>query len=73
MKLWSTMKKQSIAARVICGHHGSWLPIAVTISKTVPLANTPKRVPKIFPTPPVSNVPPIIDAAIASISRPVAC
>ena len=69
----NTIKKQSNAAIVIRVHHDDNVPWNVMNASIVALINTPNNVPITLPTPPVSNVPPITDDAIASISKPFAC
>ena len=66
--LWTTKKMQSIAAIVIPVHHAWSSPADDTIFWIVLSDRTPKKVPIIFPTPPVSSVPPIMEEAIAFIS-----
>ena len=71
--LCNTMKKQSSAATAMLDHELSSLPFVFTSVEIVPLISTPKKEPMTFPTPPVNNVPPITEEAMASISSPSAC
>ena len=67
------MKKQSSIAVTIFAQELISLPFAFTSAEMVPLINTPKSDPMIFPTPPVRSVPPMTAEEMASISSPVAC
>ena len=70
--LCNTRNKQSIPAIVIPVHHASSSPADVTMFWIVESESTPKNVPMILPTPPVSIVPPMMDDAMAFISIPLA-
>lgn len=65
------MKKQSSAESTIRTHQLESVPCVVIRLEIVPLISTPNRVPNGVPTPPLSSVPPITAAEIASISRPL--
>ena len=67
------MKKHSNAESAIRTHQLESVPCVVIRLEIVPLINTPKTVPNGVPTPPLNSVPPITEAEIASISRPLAC
>ena len=67
------MKKQRSAESTIRTHQLESVPCVVIRLEIVPLISTPNRVPNGVPTPPLSSVPPITAAEIASISRPFAC
>ena len=54
-------------------HHASSKPREETIFLIVLSDRTPKNVPMMLPTPPVSIVPPMMEAAMAFISAPLAC
>ena len=69
----NTMKKNSNAESAIRTHQLESVPCVVIRLEIVPLINTPKTVPNGVPTPPLNSVPPITEAEIASISRPLAC
>ena len=71
--LWMTRNKHIIAATVIFVHHASSRPSEETIFLIVLRDRTPKSVPMILPTPPVSIVPPMMEDAMAFISAPLAC
>lgn len=71
--LCNTIKKHNRAAVRMFGQALANLPLVWTMLEIVPLIRTPKKEPITLPTPPVSNVPPITEDAIASISKPVAC
>ena len=58
---------QSIPPTVMFVHHASSRPREVTTFLIVESERTPKSVPTILPTPPDSNVPPMIDEAIANV------
>ena len=64
--------KHSIAAIVIPVHQAWSKPADETMFWIVLSERTPNNVPIIFPTPPVSIVPPMIDEAMAFISIPIA-
>ena len=55
-------------ATVMFVHQASSSPSEETMFLIVASESTPKNVPAMFPTPPVSIVPPIIEDAIAFIS-----
>ena len=67
------MKKHSSAESTIRTHQLDSVPWVVIRLDMVPLISTPNTVPNGVPTPPLSSVPPMTDAEIASISRPLAC
>lgn len=67
------MKKHSNAESAIRTHQLESVPCVVIRLEIVPLISTPKTVPNGVPTPPLNSVPPITEAEIASISRPLAC
>ncbi|MDR8914988.1 hypothetical protein FEP75_05716 [Burkholderia multivorans] len=54
-------------------HHELSVPSNVISTWIVPRMPTPNTDPITYPTPPVSSVPPITVAAIASSSIPCAC
>ena len=60
-------------ATVMLVHHASSSPREETMFLMVLRLSTPKNVPAMFPTPPVSSVPPMMEDAIAFISAPSAC
>ena len=66
--LCSRMKKPSSAPLAISCHQLSFRPLRGMIFWMVARIMTPKKVPITLPTPPVSSVPPIMEAAMASIS-----
>ena len=66
------MKKHSSAESTIRTHQLDSVPWVVIRLDMVPLISTPNTVPNGVPTPPLSSVPPMTDAEIASISRPLA-
>ena len=55
-------------ATVMFVHHASSRPREETMFLIVASESTPKNVPAMFPTPPVSIVPPMIEEAMAFIS-----
>lgn len=69
-KLCSTMKNAKRAEIMILDHQEERFPWKETKVSIVALISTPNNVPYTLPTPPVSGVPPITVAAIASISNP---
>ena len=62
------MKKQRSAESTIRTHQLESVPCVVIRLEIVPLLSTPNRVPNGVPTPPLSSVPPITAAEIASIT-----
>jgi len=62
------MKKPSMAPLAISCHQESLRGLRPMIFWIVARISTPKRVPNTLPTPPVSSVPPMMEAAMASIS-----
>ena len=54
-------------------HQDDNVPWNVMIVSMIPLIRDPKSEPITVPTPPVSSVPPMTAAAMASISNPRAC
>ena len=60
-------------ATVILVHQASSSPSEETMFFMVLRLSTPKNVPMMFPTPPVSIVPPTMEDAMAFISAPSAC
>src|SRR5690606_11383096 len=67
------MKANSRTLMAMRVHHELSVPSKVRIVLITPSTSTPRRVPNTYPEPPVSTVPPMTTAAIASSSIPTAC
>ena len=63
----------AIALAIVMPVHHAWSrPADETMFWMVPREKTPNNVPMMFPTPPVSIVPPMMEEAMAFISMPMA-
>ena len=73
MKACMMMNTQSKAPTTIFVHQADSVPWKLMNVRMTPWIRTPTSAPGMKPTPPVSNVPPMTEDAMASISMPRPC